>query len=123
MTQWGTQAWVPYGVAAAAIAGAVGAYAFMARTHGRVRQSTVMRLLFPVLVVALVPQALFSGVAVLACSLLVIGCYVFLILTSIGFEIRGVLSRARRRARAWRGASRACRRACRPTPWRSPLRR
>lgn len=93
VTQWGTQAWVPYGVAAAAIAGAVGAYAFMARTHGRVRQSTVMRLLFPVLVVALVPQALFSGVAVLACSLLVIGCYVFLVLTSIGFEIRGALER------------------------------
>lgn len=93
VTQWGTEAWVPYGVAAAIVAGAVCAYLFMTRSHGRVRQSTVMRLLFPVLVVALVPQALFSGVVPLVCSLLVIGCYVFLILVSIGFEIRGALER------------------------------
>lgn len=93
VTQWGGQAWVPFGIAAAIVAGAVCAHLFMARSRGRVRQSTVMRLLFPVLVVALVPQALFSGTVLLICSLLVIGCYVFLILVSIGFEIRGALER------------------------------
>lgn len=93
VTQWGDQAWVPLGITAVIIAGAICAHLFMTRSHGKVRQNTVMRLLFPVLVVALVPQALFSGAVPLICSLLVIGCYVFLILVSIGFEVRGAIER------------------------------
>ena len=93
ITQWGDAAWVPVGVAGAVAVGAACAYLLMSRSRGRVRQSAVMRFLFPVLVVALVPQALFSGGVVVACNVVLMGCYAFLILVSIGFEIRGARQR------------------------------
>ncbi len=75
--------------------GAAAAYLFARRSHGRVRQSTVLRMLFPVFVMALVPLSFLSseGLLFIACNLLVLGCFSFLVLVSIAFEIKGAHER------------------------------
>ena len=50
-------------------------------------------MLFPVLVVALVPLSLFKDVVYLLCNLLLLGSYVFLVMVSIAFELRGARER------------------------------
>lgn len=81
------------GTAAALVAGAACAHLFIRRAKGRVRQSAVLRMLSPVLVVALVPQSFFSGSVYALCNLLLLGCYLFLVIVSIGFELRGARER------------------------------
>lgn len=75
--------------------GAGAAYLFARRSHGRVQQSTVLRMLFPVFVVALVPMSFLSseGWLFAACNLLILGCFTFLVLVSIAFEVKGSLER------------------------------
>lgn len=75
--------------------GAAAAYLFARRSHGRVQQSTVLRMLFPVFVVALVPLSFLSseGVLFIGCNLLILGCFSFLVLVSIAFEIKGAHER------------------------------
>ena len=75
--------------------GAAGAYLFARRSHGRVQQSTVLRMLFPVFVVALVPLSFLSseGWLFTGCNLLILGCFSFLVLVSIAFEIKGAHER------------------------------
>lgn len=75
--------------------GAAGAYLFARRSHGRVQQSTVLRMLFPVFVVALVPLSFTSseGWLFTGCNLLILGCFSFLVLVSIAFEIKGAHER------------------------------
>ena len=75
--------------------GAAGAWLFARRSHGRVQQSTVLRMLFPVLVVALVPLSFLSsgGLLFAGCNLLILGCFSFLVLVSIAFEIKGAHER------------------------------
>lgn len=81
------------GIALVMILGALAACLFTLRTEGRVRQSAVLRMLFPVLVVALVPLSLFKDVVYLLCNLLLLGSYVFLVMVSIAFELRGARER------------------------------
>ena len=75
--------------------GAVAAHLFAQRSQGRIQQSTVLRMLFPVLVIALVPLSFLdaNGGLFVACNLLVLGCCAFLVLVSIAFEIKGANER------------------------------
>lgn len=93
ITQLPCDAAVTVGITAVMIAGAGAACLFTLRTEGRVLQSSVLRMLFPVLVVALVPLSLFKGVVFLLCNLLLLGSYVFLVMVSIAFELRGARER------------------------------
>ncbi len=75
--------------------GAAAAYLFARRSRGRVQQSTVLRMLFPVFVVALVPLSFTNseGWLFTACNLLILGCFSFLVLVSIAFEVKGAHER------------------------------
>lgn len=84
---------VSVGIAVAMIAGACAAYLFTKHAKGRVLQSSVLRMLFPVLVVALVPLSIFSGIVYLLCNLLLLASYVFLVTVSIAFELRATRER------------------------------
>lgn len=76
--------------------GASAAHLFAHRSQGRVQQSTVLRMLFPIFVVALVPMSFLSseGALFVACNLLILGSFTFLELVSIAFEIKGANERS-----------------------------
>ncbi|MDO5801728.1 MAG: helix-turn-helix transcriptional regulator [Coriobacteriia bacterium] len=76
--------------------GASAAHLFAYRSQGRVQQSTVLRMLFPIFVVALVPMSFLSseGALFVACNLLILGSFTFLALVSIAFEIKGANERS-----------------------------
>ena len=76
--------------------GASAAHLFAYRSQGRVQQSTVLRMLFPVFVVALVPMSFLNseGALFVICNLLILGCFAFLVLVSIAFEIKGANERS-----------------------------
>lgn len=81
------------GIAAFAAVGAGAAFLFMRRFAGRMRQSDVLRLLFPVLVVSLVPMAFFTGTVYALCNLLLLASYVFLVVVSVMYELQTALKR------------------------------
>ncbi len=76
------------GIAVLAALGALAAYAFMQRFAGRIAQSNMLRMVFPFLVIALVPMSFMSNVVYTLCNLLLLGAYVFVLLTSIAYELQ-----------------------------------
>lgn len=75
------------GIAAFILAGAFAALAFMKRFAGRMRQIDMLRMVFPFLVVSLVAMALFTGPVYALSNLLLLAAYVFLVVTSMAFEV------------------------------------
>lgn len=94
VTQISGDATLFVGIAAATALGALAAYGFMKRFAGRIEQSNMLRMVFPFLVIALVPMAFTSDIVYALCNLLLMGAYVFLLLASIAFELQ--TARARR---------------------------
>lgn len=76
------------GIAAFTALGALAAYGFMRRFAGRIEQSNMLKMVFPFLVIALVPMSLMSDTVYALCNLLLLGAYVFLLLASIAFELQ-----------------------------------
>lgn len=60
------------------IAGAGVAYAFLRRHTGSVRQNEALRIMFPVLVIALVPMSFLQGYAYVVCNLLLLSSFICL---------------------------------------------
>ncbi|MEG0375269.1 MAG: hypothetical protein RR672_06505, partial [Raoultibacter sp.] len=63
VTQIAGDATLLVGLAALSALGAFAAYGFMQRFRGRIRQSNMLRMLFPFLVISLVPMSFFTDVA------------------------------------------------------------
>ena len=59
------------------------AYAFLMRFANHALQTDSLRIMFPVLIIALIPMSFLHGLAYTACNLLLLSCYVF-------FEIVGL---------------------------------
>lgn len=93
VTQIAGDATLFVGIAALAALGALAALAFMRRFSGRIEQSNMLRMVFPFLVIALVPMSFMSDVVYTLCNLLLLGAYVFVLLTSIAFELQTARSR------------------------------
>lgn len=93
VTQIAGDATLFVGIAALAALGALAAFAFMRRFSGRIEQSNMLRMVFPFLVIALVPMSFMSDVVYTLCNLLLLGAYVFVLLTSIAFELQTARNR------------------------------
>lgn len=88
ITQIAGDATLFVGIAAFTALGALAAYGFMRRFAGRIEQSNMLKMVFPFLVIALVPMSLMSDTVYALCNLLLLGAYVFLLLASIAFELQ-----------------------------------
>ncbi len=94
-------------VALALIAGAGAALLVFCNLPDFVREKSSVRLLFPVLIVALIPMSFLQGPAAAACNLLLLGCYVFF--EALGIETALDIARTRGAARIHLvGSSQAC---------------
>lgn len=82
------------GIASFILIGAGAAFAFLHHLSGRIRQSDVLRMLFPFLVVSLVPMAFFTGLVYALCNLLLLASYVFLVMVSLFFEVQAARDRS-----------------------------
>ena len=93
ITQIAGDAMLFVGIAALTALGALAALAFMKRFSGRIEQGNMLRMVFPFLVIALVPMSFMSDVVYALCNLLLMGAYVFLLLSSIAFELQTARTR------------------------------
>ncbi|WP_180326758.1 helix-turn-helix transcriptional regulator [Raoultibacter phocaeensis] len=94
ITQIAGDATLFVGIAALTALGALAAFGFMTRFSGRIEQGNMLKMVFPFLVIALVPMSFMSDMVYALCNLLLMGAYVFLLLSSIAFELQ--TARARR---------------------------
>ncbi len=76
-TQFGESDMLLGGIALVLIAGAGAAWLVLRDTPDLARRMSSFRLLFPVLIVALIPMSFLQGVAAASCNMLLLGCYVF----------------------------------------------
>ena len=65
------------GIAVMLLLGAFTAWLCIRFLSKRIEQAGSFRLLFPVLIIALIPMSFLQGIPAVACNLLVLGCYVF----------------------------------------------
>ena len=93
ITQIAGDATLFVGIAALTALGALAALAFMTRFSGRIEQGNMLKMVFPFLVIALVPMSFMSGIIYTLCNLLLLGAYGFLLLASIAFELQTARTR------------------------------
>ncbi len=106
-TQFGESDMLLGGIALVLIAGAGAAWLVFRSEPDLARRMSGFRLLFPVLIVALIPMSFLQGVAAASCNLLLLGCYVFF--EALGIELALDISRARNTSRLHlAGSSQAC---------------
>ena len=65
------------GIAFALAVGSIAAYFSLRVEPDSVRQTSSFRLLFPVLIIALIPMSFLQGMPAVACNLLLLACYIF----------------------------------------------
>lgn len=93
VTQIAGDATLLVGLAALSAIGALASYYFMQRFKGRIRQSNMLRMLFPFLVISLVPMSFFTDITYIICNVVLVGTYVFLLIVSIAFELQTARAR------------------------------
>lgn len=86
-TQFPGQAGIFTSIAAFLLIGAGAAFLFLSMGKTPDLQSRSLRLLFPFLIVALIPMSFLQGVAYTACNFLLLSCYVFFEIVSIRTSI------------------------------------
>lgn len=85
------------GIAVFLALGAAAAWLTERYLSERIQQTSSFRLLFPVLIIALIPMSFLQGLPSVACNLLLLGCYVFF--EAIGIDLALVLAAQRRASR------------------------
>ena len=91
------------GIACLLALGAGAAWWGLRRLPDRIRQGGSFRLMFPVLIIALIPMSFLQGLPAVACNLLLLGCYVFF--EAVGIDLALTLAEARRASRVHLAAS------------------
>ena len=95
------------GIALVLIAGAGAAWLLLRNMPDLARRMSSFRLLFPVLIVALIPMSFLQGPAAASCNMLLLGCYVFF--EALGIELALDIARTRNASRLHLvGTTQAC---------------
>lgn len=91
------------GIACALVLGATAAWLGLRYLGDRIQQASGFRLMFPVLIIALIPMSFLQGLPSAACNLLLLGCYAFF--EAVGIDLALTLAERHRASRVHLTAS------------------
>lgn len=75
-------------IAAFLILGALFAFLFLRHFSGNVRQNEILRIMFPVLVIALIPMSFLEGIAYAVCNLLLLSSFICLEIIDLNSQLQ-----------------------------------